>query len=46
MDNKDFNTISENMAKELSKAFQEMNESFEEFEGVCERSYGVILNAR
>lgn len=44
MDNKDFNMISENMAQELSKVFQEMNESFKEFEGVYERSFGVILS--
>lgn len=42
MDNKDFNSISENMAQELCDAFSRMNEALEDLGSACERTYGVI----
>lgn len=44
MDNKDFDTISEDTAQGLLDAFQKMNESLDEFENVWQRNYGVLVD--
>lgn len=44
MDNKDFDTISEDTAQGLLDAFQKMNESLDEFGNVWLRNYGVLVD--
>lgn len=44
MDNKDFDTISEDTAQGLLDAFQKWNESLDEFENVWQRKYGVLVD--
>ena len=44
MDNKDFDTISEDTAQGLLDAFQKWNESLDEFENVWQRNYGVLVD--
>lgn len=42
MDNKDFNSISENTTQAIFDAFNRMNKALEDFEKAWENKYGVI----
>ena len=44
MDNKDFDTISEETAQGLLDAIEGMNEALEGWEDVWQRNYGVLVN--
>ena len=44
MDNKDYDTITEDTAQDLIDAFQKCNESLDEFENVWQRNYGVLVD--
>ena len=44
MDNKDFNSISEDVAQGLLDAFQDMNDALKGFEDTWQRNYGVLVD--
>lgn len=44
MDNKDFDTISEDTAQGLLDAFNGMNDALKGFEDTWQRNYGVLVN--
>ena len=44
MDNKDFNTISEDTAQGLLDAFKGIDDALKDFEDTWQRNYGVLVN--
>ena len=44
MENKDFDTISEDKAQSILDAFKEMNDALKGFEDTWQHNYGVLVN--